>query len=181
MNQARNLFLTWRRLDEWRAESCVVETGPGGLTARGVQLAEHHRVDYELTTDENLLTRTLDVRASTPDGERSLALVRDADGEWSADGERLPHVSGALDCDLGLSPLTNHMPARRLGDTPVDHVMAWVAVPELEVLRSEQRYEPIDARHVRFVELEDGFRAVLDLDENGFVEHYPDLAERVRS
>jgi uncharacterized protein len=70
------------------------------------------------------------------------------------------------------------MPARRVGDEPVDHVMAWVSVPDLAVLRSEQRYEPIAERRVRFVGLEDGFTADLELDEHGFVTHYPGLAEQ---
>ena len=53
---------------------------------------------------------------------------------------------GALDIDLALSPMTNYMPAARLGDKPADHVMAWVDVPSLEVTRSPQRYEPIGPR-----------------------------------
>jgi len=54
-------------------------------------------------------------------------------------------------------------------------------VPDLGVRRSEQRYEPIDARRVRFVGLEDGFTAELELDEDGLVVRYPRLAERVAS
>jgi uncharacterized protein len=173
------LFLAWRGLDEWRAEVCIAQTGSAGLAARGVQVGERHRVDYELETDQSLFTRSLGVRVWTESGERSLTLVRRPDGDWSANGEPLPHVSGALDCDLALSPLTNHMPAMRLGGEPADHVMAWVSVPDLEVHRSAQRYEPVDERRVRYVGLDDGFRAVLDLDEHGFVTHYPDLAQRV--
>ncbi|MGH2800799.1 MAG: putative glycolipid-binding domain-containing protein, partial [Thermoleophilaceae bacterium] len=63
-------------------------------------------------------------------------------------------------------------------EAPVDHVMAWVDVPSLEVSRSRQRYEPIGARRVRYVGLDDGFTAELDLDADGFVLHYPGLAGR---
>jgi len=73
------------------------------------------------------------------------------------------------------------MPARRLGGEPVDHVMAWVSVPDLAVLRSEQRYEPIDASHVRYIGLDSDFTADLELDEDGLVVRYPRLAERVPS
>jgi uncharacterized protein len=92
-----------------------------------------------------------------------------------------PHVHGALDCDLAFSPTTNFMPARRLAGEPVVHVTAWVSVPDLAVLRSEQRYEPIDARTVRYVSLDTDFTADLELDEDGFVMRYPRLAERVPS
>lgn len=54
-------------------------------------------------------------------------------------------VLGAVDCDLGRSPLTNVMPVRRhrLHEAPgaVDFLMAWVSVPDLGVHRSRQRYE----------------------------------------
>jgi uncharacterized protein len=113
-------------------------------------------------------------------GERGVLLERSDDGVWTANGEALPHVEGALDCDLALSPLTNHMPAARLGEEPVDHVMAWVDVPSLDVHRSEQRYEPLGEQRVRYVALDGDFTAELELDQDGFVLHYPGLAERVQ-
>jgi hypothetical protein len=173
-------LLVWRGLEEWLAEACEVELSADRLTARGVQLgAEPHpyRIDYELETGPQWVTERLVVRA----GERELDLRRAGDGSWTANGEPQPHVEGALDCDIAFSPLTNFMPARRLGAEPTEHVMAWVSVPDLEVLRSEQRYEPIDERRVRFVGLEDGFTAELELDADGLVERYPQLAERVPS
>jgi hypothetical protein len=173
-------LLVWRGVEEWLAEACEVTLSGERLHARGVQLgAEPHpyRADYELTTGTNWITERLLVSC----GERSLDLRRADDGSWTANGEPQPHVQGALDCDLAFSPLTNFMPARRLAGQPVDHVMAWVSVPDLAVLRSEQRYEPIDARTVRFVGLEDDFTANLELDEDGLVVRYPRLAERVPS
>ena len=173
-------LLVWRGVEEWLAEACEVTLSGDRLQARGVQLgAEPHpyRVDYELTTGASWVTERLRVAC----GGRSLDLVRAADGTWTANGEPQPYVEGALDCDLAFSPLTNFMPARRLAGKPVDHVMAWVSVPDLAVVRSEQRYEPIDARTVRYVGLDSDFSADLELDEDGFVLRYPRLAERVPS
>ena len=173
-------LLVWRGLDEWLTEACELTLSGDRLAARGVQLgAEPHpyRVDYELQTGANWVTERLQVRC----GERSLDLARAADGTWTANGEPQPQVDGALDCDLAFSPLTNFMPARRLAGEPADHLMAWVSVPDLAVLRSEQRYEPIDARTVRFIGLDSDFTADLELDEDGLVVRYPRLAERVPS
>ena len=114
-------------------------------------------------------------------GKLCFVLLRAGDGSWTANGEPQPHVQGALDCDLAFSPLTNFMPARRLAAAPGDHVMAWVSVPDLAVLRSEQRYEPIDALTVRYIGLDSDFTADLELDEDGFVVRYQRLAERVVS
>jgi uncharacterized protein len=173
-------FLAWRGLDEWRAEACTVERDDQGLRAVGVQVAPAYQLDYGLETGPELFTRRLVVTVRDAAGERGILLERsEVDGTWSVNGEALPQAEGALDIDLALSPLTNYMPAARLGDEPADHVMAWVDVPSLEVTRSGQRYEPIDARRVRYVGLDDGFTAELDLDEHGFVVHYPELAARV--
>jgi hypothetical protein len=73
------------------------------------------------------------------------------------------------------------MPVRRLGSAPVDHLMAWVSVPELGVRPSPQRYEPIDDHHVRFVSLDSDFVAELELDDDGLVTRYPRMSELVAS
>ena len=158
-------MLTWRGLDFPRMEFSEVELGPGGLSARGVQIGVsgvaqggedgeavdvpgRYRLDYELETDSELVTARIALIANTEDGERRLDLVRAQDGAWQADAD-LPDLSGALDCDLGLSPLTNFMPVQReditRGGEAKEFVMAWIAVPSLAVHRSSQRYEPMDA------------------------------------
>jgi uncharacterized protein len=172
-------FMAWRGLDEWRAEGCTIERGDFGLRAVGVQLGSTYQLDYGLETGPELFTRRLVVTVKDAVGERGILLERsEEDGAWTVNGDPVPHVEGALDIDLAFSPLTNYMPAARLGDEPRDHVMAWVDVPSLDVTRAPQRYEPMGPRQVRFVDLEDGFTAELDLDADGFVIHYPGLAGR---
>jgi hypothetical protein len=117
--------------------------------------------------------------------ERSLLLEHDGAGAWRVDGVDVPALDGALDCDLGFSPLTNLMPVRRLGlhERPGSHdfMMAWVDVPTLEVVPYGQRYEHVALGRVRFVSLErhEDFTSELELDADGLVERYPGLAERV--
>jgi hypothetical protein len=175
----RQRFVAWRGLDGWRAEACRVELGEFGLRAAGVQLAPAYRLDYELVTGPELITERLELRVRKAESERRLSLLRAPDGAWTADGRPQDHVHGALDCDLALSPLTNFMPAARLEGSPADHLMAWVSVPDLEVLRSEQRYEPVGPGRVRYVGQDHDFTAVLELDDDGLVTRYPGLAERV--
>jgi uncharacterized protein len=173
-------FFAWRGLDEWRAEGCTIERGDHGLRAVGVQLGADYRLDYGLETGPDLFTRRLVLTVKDADGERGALLERsEEDGAWSANGRPLAGFEEAVDIDLALSPLTNFMPIARLGGEPADHLMAWVDVPSLDVTPSRQRYEPIGPSRVRFVGLDDGFTAELVLDGDGFVVHYPDLAERV--
>jgi hypothetical protein len=123
------------------------------------------------------------------------------DSDWSAAAGVLPGIvdehglSGAEDCDLGLCPVTNTMPmlrsilprGRAVGPGPgleQEFVMAWVEVPSLRVMRSEQTYQlrrtGVDGTAaVRFVELDTSFQADLEVDLDGLVINYPELARRV--
>jgi uncharacterized protein len=180
-------LLIWRGLDGWRADGAYVRIEDGRLSAHGTQFgADPYRLDYHVRTGPDFVTETLELSLLRGGTLKRLLLARKPDGSWTADNEPLPEVEGALDCDLGLCPLTNTMPVLRErlldpGAEPHDFVMAWVAVPDLTVHRSEQRYEPIDDHHIRYVGRHRSFVAVLELDDDGLVMRYPELAERVSS
>ena len=132
---------------------------------------EPYRLDYLLDVPDGWITRRLEVEASGAGWRRSLTLEHDGAGRWTADGERLADVDGALDCDLAFSPLTNLMPVRRSGlherAGSEDFVMAWVSVPDLRVHASPQRYEHVRPGVVRYVSLDGDFTAELELDDDG--------------
>lgn len=100
--------------------------------------------------------------------------------------ERVGHRSvevplgGADFFDLGWSPLFNSLPVIRdrllEPGPPRDYIMQWVDVPSLEVIESEQRYEPLGNGLIRF--RSGNFTAVIQFDENGFVVDYPGVARR---
>jgi hypothetical protein len=98
-------------------------------------------------------------------------------------GDRSAEVPlGGVDFfDLGNSPLFNSLPVLRDsmlgGGTTRDYVMRWVSVPELEVSEQRQRYEPRADNVVRF--RSEDFVADIRFGQDGLVDHYPGLAERV--
>jgi uncharacterized protein len=190
--------LVWRGLDAWRAEYADVWLRDERLVARGVQLGIEpfpYEARYSLDTSPGYDTAHLSVNASGAGWSRRLDLRRDDAGAWDISvgangtvdlpdpGGNAAEFDGARDCDLQSSPLTNAMPVLRErlreGRGPVDLVMAWVAVPALTVTRSDQRYEPIDERHVRYLSQSRDFVAELELDDHGLVVRYPQLGERV--
>jgi hypothetical protein len=190
--------IIWRGLDEWRAEYCDVSLYADRLLARGTQIGVDpvpYRLQYALDTAIGFDTARLTVDSQGEGWTRRLDLIRDPRSGWhiSFDGRGtagLPDAGGdpadfaeARDCDLGFCPLTNTMPILRegirYGNGPVDLIMAWVSVPDLRVTRSEQRYEPIDERRVRYVGRHRDFVGELELDEDGLVVRYEGLAERV--
>ena len=83
-----------------------------------------------------------------------------------------------------MCPLTNTMPIRRLGllEAPVAStplIMAWVDMPSLQVIASDQYYGSIDRRTVHYASGTRGVDVELQVDEDGVVVVYPDLARRV--
>ena len=197
----RRLVL-WSGLDSWRAEVVSLELSADGIDATGTQMGADpvaYRLDYRLKAGPEFITQLLIVDAVGESWGRRLRLVRHADGNWSCDtkaqgdaplpppGGDVEAVSGALDCDLARSPLTNLMPVRRhrLLERPgeADFLMAWVSVPDLALHPSEQRYEHVrrDATHavVRYVGRHRDFVGDIVFDPDGVVELYPDLARRV--
>lgn len=171
-------------------ELAQVELSPVALTATGHAIGTvpgPYRLTYELETGPDYVTEWMQVTSEGPNGRRTLELRRSEDGGWSANGRAVPGLDGALDCDLGRSPLTNTMPVLRHGlhhaGGPVDFVMAWISVPDLEVTASGQRYSFMGSHGegsvVRYEGRHRSFVGDLELDADGLVVHYPGLASRV--
>jgi uncharacterized protein len=193
--------LTWQGYGEpARFEQSRVELRLGRLHARGTMLfggPDPYRVDYELDTVEDYITRRLLVRAAGQNWSRELRLSRDSEGGWT--GRRLAHpadgVDGladvdlldrALDCDLAFCPVTNLMPVLRhglhQGPGKADLVMAWVQLPQLVVIRSGQRYEHLETLDGGGAKIHFGsgnFAADIVVDADGFVADYPSISRRV--
>jgi hypothetical protein len=194
-------LVAWRGVDPARVEAARVRLAADHLEATGTSATADHVVTYRLRTGPGWTTRSLDVEVAGDGWTRGLALTRADDGAWSAawtgdgvDGLSLPGggaLDGALDVDLAHCPLTNTMPILRHGlldadpdRAPVDLVMAWVAVPELTVHASPQRYAPSDRVHlpgggalVRFAS--EGFATTIEVDGDGLAVTYPGLAYRL--
>ena len=145
----------------FRVEIAHVELRKGRLRARGTQIGveeDAYELRYEVTEP------TLHVEVV---------------GRASMDVELEP---GRDHFDLGYSPLFNSLPVLahglHRGGGALDFVMTWVSVPDLEIAESHQRYDPLSGEGlVRFVS--GSFEAAIEFDRDGFVVHYPGLADRV--
>jgi Putative glycolipid-binding len=144
--------LVWRGIDEPRMEIARAELDDGALRATGTMIGVSYELRYELEPGR--------LRARVVDGPEVDLGVGDTDY-----------------FDLNFSPLFNTLPMLDGLQEATDFVMTFVRVPSLEVLRSEQRYEPLGDRLVRYSS--GSFVAELEFGEDGFVTRYQWLAERV--
>lgn len=199
--------LLWSRLDTTGTEHAVLDDRSGLYARGNAIAADPlpHTIRYSLQVDEGWATVRFEVTSEGAGWVRSVKLARAA-GRWHVTASEQgdldaalrahgaaavgqPGVSDAdlldavLDVDLGGCPLTNTLPIRRLGlldaEPGSEHTItaAWVLVPSLVIVPSEQTYTIIDKTHQRYSS--GTFRADLTLDEHGYVEHYPAMATRV--
>jgi hypothetical protein len=137
-------------------EIARIERTDDALQANGTQIGVAYELRYELEPDLLALELVGEHRLEVPLGELDFF-------------------------DLGLSPLFNSLPVWR--DRLLDHgkardyVMRFVSVPDLSVVESQQRYEPVGGRHLRY--RSGDFAAELEFDDDGLVVRYEGLAERV--
>ncbi len=91
-------------------------------------------------------------------------------------------MSGCADVDLGFTPATNTLPIRRL-DLPIgaqsEITAAWVKFPELTVQPLNQRYTRLSGTLYCYESLENGFRAEIEVDDEGLVVRYAGGWERI--
>lgn len=189
--------LAWQRVDAFGAEACVVEDSDG-LRAHGWALGANptsYHSAYTLQTDSGWRSTSLEIRTEGAGWSRSLKLHRDADGwrvrtsetgtlDASLPGTELPErLAGCVDVDLGLSPLTNTLAVRRLNlpnapvGTTYDLTMVWIQVPTLAVMPDPQRYTVLGNGRVAYDSAR--YHVEIELDDAGYVTHYPGLARRV--
>jgi len=170
----------YQRLDRPGAETVWVEEHHRGWSIVGsvavVLDDEPVAVTYRVEVDKAWQTLNAEVtqRLGSGANEVHIAVV---DGVWTVAGEPRPDLSGCVDIDLGVSPITNTLPIRRLNLEPggtAEVGAAWVQFPSLEIRRLYQRYTLIDTKTFRY-ESDTGFRADLTVDTFGVVRNYPGL------
>jgi hypothetical protein len=194
-------ILTWAGVDDpERLDRASVVLAGDSMRAFGGTHTRGFATSWCLDVGPGWVTRSIHVTAQGPGWWRTLTLARDDGGRWATRVEAagdpdLPapglvdpaSVEGALDCDLGLCPVTNTMPIRRLGlldggVPPTELVMAWIDVPSLQVLPSTQVYASVDddvTRRVAFSSDDGDFSVTLTVDDDGLVADYPKLARRL--
>jgi uncharacterized protein len=180
--------MCWRRIDMIGLELLTLRTRAERIWAESSVICAvdgGFRLDHawELTPDWRALSLRIERRDAN--GCRTLALERDGDG-WRVDGEHRPDLDGADDPDLSVTPFCNTLVIRRIpavdgASLTVD--TAYVNGDDLTVARSRQRYDRKAPGRFRYIDLglSAGFEADLHVDEDGLIQYYEHLFERVEA
>lgn len=161
-----------------RADSLIIAVDDGGRPFRARYVVECdpgwvvRGARFEVLEEP---ARVMDVRA-------------DGKGHWTdvTSGDTLS-LDGCIDIDVFPSPFTNTLPMRRFADVavgrPVTIAVAWVLLPALAIKAAPQEYTLLERRpdgaRWRFRGLDSDFTAELDVDAQGVVRDYPEIARRI--
>ena len=141
------------------------------------------RLSYRLGWDASWQLHEAELISAVERSTRSLNLRTDGDGRWrDASGALITELDGCLDIDIWPTPFTNSFPIRRAPLAIAERrefLMAWIVAPELSVRAQPQAYTRVADRRYLFESLDgSGFRAELEVDEDGIVLDYPDFFRR---
>jgi uncharacterized protein len=171
----------WRRLDEVGLEVLRLRAGPDGMDASSTVVhagAQPFGLSYTWMLDAAWRTRTLRLDARGED-DRSLTIERTGPASWRVDGEERPDLDGCDEIDVSATPFCNSLAIRGLDGASGELTTLYVAVPEMSVTPSRQRYDALAPDRWRYMDLgvARGYEAVLDLDTDGLVARYEGLFE----
>jgi hypothetical protein len=158
--------------EEVVAEGAVLDPG------EGVPFAARYRIACDGAW------RVRRVEAALVGDDRRIDLASDGAGHWrDGAGRPVPHLEGAIDVDLPLTPFTNTLPIRRLAlraGQSADIRVVYIRLPEFTVTIDPQRYTCLDpGRRYRYESLDSDFVREIEVDAQGLVVTYPGLFRRL--
>ncbi|MGD8573322.1 MAG: putative glycolipid-binding domain-containing protein [Gammaproteobacteria bacterium] len=135
-------------------------------------------VDYEVLCDSGWRTRSVSIRSNDYREMIECVLESDGTGTWFREQVEQAQLSGCIDVDIGVTPLTNTLPVRRLrlevGEA-CEIVVAWIRFPTLDVVPARQRYTRLAHDRYQYQSLASGFQTEVIVDDDGLVVEYGDI------
>ncbi|WP_100368765.1 putative glycolipid-binding domain-containing protein [Yoonia maricola] len=176
----------WRRIDVIGLETCALGPSDDGYKMAGAALfadtEKPLRLEYEVHCNDTWECTKAMVKKWRGINATTLCLERTIDGQWSADGQTIRNVDGLVDIDLGFTPATNTNAIKRLGLNVGDQqefTAVWLDERTWAFKPLRQRYERLSNNKYRYVSVESGYEAQLEVDDFGLVRTYPDLWQAV--
>ncbi len=133
-------------------------------------------VNYTVEMDDAWLAKRGSLRGIAGGRRFFHAIERKEDG-WTLDG-KWQGLSELVDLDFGFTPATNLQQLTRAGLAVGERAgfsVAWFDIGKDAMVELPQIYERRDETHYWYQSPENGYEAILAMDESGFVRDYPGL------
>jgi hypothetical protein len=169
----------WQRPDLPALEVCRLRQSHEGYAFDGSVIActqnEPLEISYAVSCSPEWQTRDALIVARRGSQLRTLELLRDDDGRWTCNDQKLEAMDGLIDVDLGFSPCTNTLAIRRCSlaiGASGELTAVWVRFPDFEILPLPQKYTRLAEQRYLYSSHGGSFTAELETDELGLVTDY---------
>jgi uncharacterized protein len=183
---AKMLIARWRDWSGEGIEHLVLRKYANRIVAESAIVAtvedEALAVRYRIECDSGWRVRSVEVnRIGAGHG---LRLHSDGAGHWRDEADApIPHLDGAIDVDISMTPFTNTLPIRRLSfavDQSHEILTAYIQMPQMKVIGDRQRYTCLQhGKLFKYESVDSDFTRDVEIDSNGLVVNYPGLFQRV--
>lgn len=180
--------ILWDGLQNDTDEHCAVSFFESGIVVRseieGWAGTVPVYADYTLRLDLRWRVQQMDIDFHVSDTKHSHSLRRDAEGNWTdGSGKEYHEFKGCKYVDISLTPLTNTLPvngmAMCIGHSAAIDVV-YIDIIENKIYKDTQHYTRIDNHTYRFENNNGSFTADIEVDDTGFVVHYPQLFNMIQ-
>jgi hypothetical protein len=172
--------IIWRRLDKPGHESARLSLADSRWHLAGTAVFGHDRLpcrlDYQLECDSQWQTVWGKVAGWVGDELIEVEILVDDGHRWRLNGVNCDEVAGCVDLDLNFSPLTNLLPIRLLNLAVGQEAgvrAAWLKFPSFKFETLDQIYRRIGTSTYQYESAGGSFVARLEVNDAGFVTHYP--------
>ena len=173
----------WKRIDAPGHDFCRLEREYSGWRLDGTAVFAHESlppsIAYSVQCNPGWQTLSGLVRGIL--GPRTIDYVVAREKKtWFLNGNRVPGLEHLVDLDFSFTPATNLTQFRRVSlpiDRAVPVLVAWFDLRSGSLAELPQVYQRQGERLIWYEAPTEGYRALLELDANGFIKRYPTLWE----
>ncbi|MBB5620411.1 hypothetical protein HDE69_001460 [Pedobacter cryoconitis] len=183
--ETKQINLLWEGHKYKSVENCVVTIQEKGTEITAVVIGDSgekpFRLDYTIRTNQKWETVFFDIKSQFNDQKVELSFESDGKGNWTDHGKPLDEFKGCIDIDISLTPFTNTLPIRRLGSKlKTEHEIKVIYFDILnQLVRSNlQAYTALTDFCYQYRNIDNGYEALLTVDEQGLVVVYPTRFKR---
>lgn len=176
-----NRLSVWKALQNETMEYCDVDITEADVRIDGkiVGMAEDIPVSvtYDIMTDSQWQITSLEVLIEKESQPVWISLQREPGENWTQSGHERPEWKDCIDIDISLTPFTNTLPIRRLDLQPGERreiSVLYIDICKGSIEPAQQWYTRLSDTQYGF-ENADGFKAVINVDEEGLVTEYEAL------
>ncbi len=138
-------------------------------------------IEYHLIISGNWLIKEVEIRSLL--AHKNITLKSGSNGKWyDVDNQEISELDSCLDIDIAITPFTNTLPIKRLGNSLKQRTKITVLYFDIDNWRFkkvEQYYTKLSDNLYKYEGVFRNFVADLPIDDYGFVTTYPGLFKRV--